>query len=87
MLMKMEVFFILWKRSLLQISFVSGVKAQHTARKSDCFASSSIETRLRERHSDIITWHDRKRLSENSHLKKCHSLIFIVFKHFINIFD
>lgn len=43
-LIKMEVFFILEKSFLLQISFVSGVNAQHTARKSDCFASSSIET-------------------------------------------
>lgn len=41
------------KRFLLQISFVSGVKAQHTARKSDCFASSSKETRTRNK-SEII---------------------------------
>lgn len=46
-LMKMEVFFILEKRFLLQISLVSGVKAQQTARKSDCFASSSKDTRQR----------------------------------------
>ena len=51
MLMKMEVFFILEKRSLLQISFVSGVRAQHTLRKSDCFASSSKETRPRDSHT------------------------------------
>lgn len=40
----MDVFFILEKRFLLQISFVSGVKAQHAARKSDSFASSSNDT-------------------------------------------
>ncbi len=55
MLIKMEVFFILEKRSLLQISFVSGVKAQHTARKSDCFAISSKETRPRDGAVDVIT--------------------------------
>lgn len=55
MLIKMEVFFILEKRFLLQISFVSGVKAQHTARKSDCFASSSKETRTRDGAIDVIT--------------------------------
>lgn len=43
-LMKMAVFFILENRFLLQISFVSGVRAQHTARKSDRAASSSKET-------------------------------------------
>lgn len=48
-LIKMEVFFILENRSLLQTSFVSGVKAQHTARKSDCCASSSKGTRTRRR--------------------------------------
>lgn len=53
-LIKMEVFFILEKSSLLQISLVSGVKAQHTARKSDCFASSSNETKTKEMlHEDL----------------------------------
>lgn len=47
--MKMDVFFILEKRFLLQISFVSGVKAQHMARKSDCFASSSKDTKPRDK--------------------------------------
>lgn len=46
--MKMDVFFILEKRFLLQISLVSGVKAQHTARKSDSFASSSNDTEPRD---------------------------------------
>lgn len=47
-LMKMEVSFILEKRLLLQISLVSGVKAQHTARKSERSASWSKETGPRE---------------------------------------
>lgn len=52
--MKMDVFFILEKRFLLQISFVSGVKAQHTARKSDCFASSSKDTKPRDKVINML---------------------------------
>lgn len=63
-LIKMEVFFILEKRFLLQISFVSGVKAQHTDRKSDCFASSSKETRPGDSAIDVFTL--------KSNLKCCH---------------
>lgn len=55
MLIKTEVFFILEKRSLLQISFVSGVKAQHTVRKSDCFASSSKDTEPRDSAAVVTT--------------------------------
>ena len=40
--MKMAVSFILENRSLLQISFVSGVRAQHAARKSDRLAGLTV---------------------------------------------
>lgn len=45
----MDVFFILEKSLLLQISLVSGVKAQQAARKSDSFASSSKDTEPRDK--------------------------------------
>jgi hypothetical protein len=39
MLMKIAVFFIFWKKSLLQSPMVSGVKEQDTTMKSDSAAS------------------------------------------------
>lgn len=39
MLMKIAVFFIFWKKSLLQSPLVAGVKEQDTTMKSDSAAS------------------------------------------------
>lgn len=54
--MKIEFFFILVNRFLLQMAWVSGVKAQHTARKSDCFATSSKETKQTARFPGLSEW-------------------------------
>lgn len=51
--MNTDVSFILEKSSLLQISFVSGVRAQQTVRKSDCSASSWKDTEPRDGYGQV----------------------------------
>lgn len=44
MLMNTAVFFIHWKKSLLQSPLVAGVREQATTMKSDSAASSGVDT-------------------------------------------
>lgn len=50
---KMDVLFILEKSFLLQMLCVSGVSAQHTARKSDCLDNSSMDTEHTHTHTHV----------------------------------